>query len=116
MTEQIADHPQPILCECGHHLSKHDQTKPCFDCTLCSCNLFYTDWPRARALGFEPVAFVDTRCKMCLRDAVPGYRRCAHHREMNARHSRESRARTRKGMPDRVIRGLARERWKEHSV
>jgi hypothetical protein len=50
----VYDHPKPIVCMCGHPLGVHDLTDPCFVCTRCPCDLYFTDWDVAHELGYTP--------------------------------------------------------------
>jgi hypothetical protein len=48
------DHPHPIVCTCGHAFGHHDSTDHLLPCTRCECEVYFTDWPRMRPLGFHP--------------------------------------------------------------
>lgn len=57
MSEYV-DHPKPIVCLCGHAFGVHDRTHALLPCTRCPCDVYFTDWEIARALGFEPAPHV----------------------------------------------------------
>jgi len=51
MTERH-DYPRPIVCTCGHAFGHHDDGDPCYRCTRCSCRVYFTNWSKARKLGW----------------------------------------------------------------